>query len=297
MNVENIKPNLFLIGAPKAGTSAVANTLSLHPEIYLSERKEPRFFDAPVFYDYPEDYPIKSVEQYLSLFEGGRGLKYRLDASVFNMYSKQSIAEILKFNPKSKFILIVRDPVEASVSMHKQRLKYIEQSMRELSSNFMDCWNLLESRRMGEGFPRGCRNRFIFRYDLLYSYENYIPDLVKLIPQEQLNISFYQDLKIKHNDFYAKIFKFLGLENYPVSNRVVNSSEIVRSDPITRSLLKLSRYGYKFVRRFDKGKVLKKKAMGFFYPGVNTIKCDSFADESVHHFFSKTRNYLDSLKN
>ena len=79
-------PNLFLIGAPKCGTSALASQIGTHPAVYLG-KKEPRFFDARTFYDFEEDHPIKSLGEYLSLFSGNAstGAAYRLDASVFNM--------------------------------------------------------------------------------------------------------------------------------------------------------------------------------------------------------------------
>jgi hypothetical protein len=47
--------------------------------------------------------------------------KYRVDGSVFNMYSKESIDRILSLSPNAKFVVILRDPVEASISMHKLR--------------------------------------------------------------------------------------------------------------------------------------------------------------------------------
>lgn len=55
-------PNLFIIGAPKTGTTALANNLAQHSEIYISKYKEPRFFD------FEEDYPIKTLDEYLKLF-------------------------------------------------------------------------------------------------------------------------------------------------------------------------------------------------------------------------------------
>lgn len=164
-------PNLFILGAPKSGTTALANNLSQHQEIYISKQKEPRYFDSHTFYDYP----IKSLDEYLKLFnnEEAKKSKYRLDASVFNMYSAQSIKNILSFSSDAKFIIILREPVSASISMHKQRLAYSDTKMRELSENFIECWKMKEDRKAGQNFPVGCRNKILFRYDALYSYELY----------------------------------------------------------------------------------------------------------------------------
>src|SRR5690242_17598260 len=37
-------PDFFIIGAPKAGTSALHDALAAHPQLYLSPVKEPKFF-------------------------------------------------------------------------------------------------------------------------------------------------------------------------------------------------------------------------------------------------------------
>ena len=47
-------PNLFIIGAPKTGSTALAEILNLHPEIYLDPRKEPRYFDQHIIFDDPK---------------------------------------------------------------------------------------------------------------------------------------------------------------------------------------------------------------------------------------------------
>src|SRR5580698_10699934 len=42
-------PDFFVIGAPKAGTSALHAVLAAHPQLYMSAVKEPKFFlcDGP----------------------------------------------------------------------------------------------------------------------------------------------------------------------------------------------------------------------------------------------------------
>lgn len=296
MNVENIKPNLFLIGAPKAGTSAVAETLSSHPDIFLPEKKEPRFFDAHTFFDFEEDYPLKKIEEYLTLYSAAECYKYRLDASVFNMYSEASIDEIVKLNRNAKFLIVLRDPVESSVSMHKQRLRYVDKNMRELSENFMECWNLLPQRQNGKGYPKGCRNKFIFRYDLLYSYEKYIPYIKQKIATNNLLILFYDDLKGNYSNFYKEIFDFLGLPYNSISNKVVNESIVISNNGLIRLVFSISRSSYRLIKKIDKNGVLKERFISALYSAPKKIKVDSRVDDSVQQYFSETRQYLENLK-
>ena len=227
MFMSNI-PNLFLIGAPKAGTSALASQLGECPDIFLGV-KEPRFFDARTFYDFEEDAPIQNLEDYLSLFSEPRATsaRFRLDASVFNMYSESSIRDILSLSPQSRFILVFRDPLEASKSMHLQRLKYPRGPLREISDSFSDCWASLELRQKGRGFPTGCRNSFLFRYDLLYRYELYTPFLSEVIPPKNLFCIDYRVFQKWPEKVHEAIFEFLGLQKHRVRVRKVNRSFVV----------------------------------------------------------------------
>ncbi len=38
------RPNLFLVGAPRSGTTALHGYLALHPDAFMSPVKEPHFF-------------------------------------------------------------------------------------------------------------------------------------------------------------------------------------------------------------------------------------------------------------
>jgi len=228
MNKSNI-PNLFLIGAPKAGTSALASQLGQHPDIYMGA-KEPRYFDARTFFDNKEDWPINDINEYLRLFDCSQALnaQYRLDASVFNMYSEESLNEILKLNPEAKFILVLRDPLTAAKSMHRQRLKYVDLRMREVSEDFAVCWNMLVQRKQGFGFPVGCRNKLLFRYDLLYAYENYLPFIRAMIDKERIFFIDYNEFKNSPDLIHQRIFRFLNVDPFNVRSSIVNSSDVVK---------------------------------------------------------------------
>jgi hypothetical protein len=94
------KPNLFVLGFPRCGTTSLFNNLKQHKEIFIPRKKEPRFFDRHVYYDYKKDYPIKSMKKYLELFKINKlNKKYFIDCSIFASYSKRSINNILKLSP------------------------------------------------------------------------------------------------------------------------------------------------------------------------------------------------------
>lgn len=292
----NKMPNLFLIGAPKAGTSALAAFISQHQSIYSPKLKEPRFFDAQVFYDFPQDYPIAYLADYLKLYDCAEAAKaeYRLDASVFIMYDFAAIEKILELRPDAKFIVVVRDPVSAVTSMFNQRLKYLDPKLREVTDDISKCCELIQKRKNGFEFPVGCRNKFLFRYDLLYSYEMYIPKIKALLKPDQLEVIQYNALKHHPLSVCQEVFDFLNIESFSPETSNVNESFTVQvrykqlaslcyklahlTMPI-RSRLKLTGVDF-FSRLF----VEKKN---------QPIKIQDNEHEKIRQFFSETYTFLD----
>lgn len=291
------KPNLFIIGAPKSGTTALANNLSQHQEIFLPRLKEPRFFDAHSYYDFKEDYPIETVDDYLSLYANleAKIATYGIDASTFNMYSRQSIINILNLSPDAKFILILRDPVEASISMHIQRLKYADKKLREISDEFIECWNLLEERKNGKGYPDKCRNRLLFRYDLLYSYEKYVPFIKELVSPDNLHIGFYEDFKENPSQFYANIFHFLKLTPIEIINEKMNHSHPVRSSKLLQMIDGLSIYTHKFRERIGLTNMDIMKFIFNQYTNKNKSRKKQ-VEQRVYDEFIHTYDFMNELR-
>ena len=117
-------PNLFLIGAMKSGTTTLHELLAQHPEISMSEPKEPCYFVDPgqLKAVWPEMWRMgfwKDESSYLTLFKNKPQARYFGESSTD--YSKRpkidGVAEkIAAFNPEARFIYIMRDPVERTLS-------------------------------------------------------------------------------------------------------------------------------------------------------------------------------------
>src|SRR6056297_204893 len=96
------KPNFFIIGAPKCGTTSMARYLGEHPDIFFSDPKEPNFFNT----DFSEKIRITTeIKEYLKLFQGADKYRRVGEGTVWYFFSKEAILYILKFNPEAKFIL------------------------------------------------------------------------------------------------------------------------------------------------------------------------------------------------
>ena len=95
-----VKPNLFIVGAPKSGTSALYRFLKQHPDIFMPKYKEPHFFskdlqkESDIFHGFLKHYPFRSEDQYLSLFSGAKDEKIIGDASTHALFSNVAAKEI-----------------------------------------------------------------------------------------------------------------------------------------------------------------------------------------------------------
>lgn len=109
-----IQPNLFIIGAPKCGTTSLATYLGERDDVFVSDPKEPHHFSTDIGWHLT---PERAA--YLDLFKSaGKQHKIVCDASVFYLYSDAAVPAILEFNPDAKFIVMVRNPVDLVISMH-----------------------------------------------------------------------------------------------------------------------------------------------------------------------------------
>jgi len=109
------KPNLFLVGAPKAGSSLLWTMLKEHKDIFFSTNPEKEInhfsYDELAQNSYYKDYKIKSEDDYLKVFQKGQSVKYLVDGSVSYFAYPSIPKKLYKFNSEAKIIVIVRDPI------------------------------------------------------------------------------------------------------------------------------------------------------------------------------------------
>lgn len=126
------KPNLFVIGAMKSGTSYLSRLLGLHPSIFIPSLEEPSYFVPPDqlrdLWPYMWGQGIwRSEEAYLRLFLPGGDAPILGEAST--NYSKIPLVcgvpeRIARFNDAARFIYVMRDPVERSISHYWHMVRF-----------------------------------------------------------------------------------------------------------------------------------------------------------------------------
>ena len=109
------KPNFFLIGGPKCGTTSLQEYLAQNPKIFMCTPKEPCYFDS----DLPWPDSPKTEREYMRLFENANDSHMAVgEASTNYLYSAVAVEKILRFNPCAKFIVMVRNPIDMAISLH-----------------------------------------------------------------------------------------------------------------------------------------------------------------------------------
>jgi hypothetical protein len=203
-------PNFLLIGAAKAGTSSIHNYLKQHPEIFLSENKEPRFFafdGRTAHQDRPwdrlwADSIVVAQDAYESLFDGVRGEKAIGESSTIYLASPHAASRIKHHVPQAKLIASLRNPIDRAYSHYQmcrarglEPLETFEEAIaaEQARSNpgLIQPWNYLQ---------RG------LYYEQLRTY-------LELFDREQIHIVLFEDLKRDSHAVLKNLCAFLGVDD------------------------------------------------------------------------------------
>ncbi len=116
-------PNLFIVGAPKCGTTFLHAALVQSPEIFGPVIKEPQYFVfAPDRLAYSAGKDIPVIEQaysksaYLDLFKDWTDETYAIDATANQLHGRDTAKRIFQERPDAKIIAIIREPVSRAYS-------------------------------------------------------------------------------------------------------------------------------------------------------------------------------------
>jgi hypothetical protein len=90
------KPNFFILGAPKCGTTSLWSWLRAHQDIFMSYVKEPNFFNSD------DNLGISNLTDYEELFRGASVSHAAVgEASVWYLSSAVAIQNILQYQPEA----------------------------------------------------------------------------------------------------------------------------------------------------------------------------------------------------
>ncbi len=198
------KPNFFIIGAPKSGTTAMAGYLGGHPGVHFCEPKEPCFFST----DFPGQQLVATQEDYEALFaEAAEDQLAVGEGSVWYLYSEAALRNIKAYDPQAKIIVMLRNPVEQVYSMHQE----LYHRRYETEGDFIAAWGLQESRSAGRNIPQHCKAAAFLQYSAIASYAAQVERLRQIFPPRQVKILLFDDFKADTGKAYRECLAFLGL--------------------------------------------------------------------------------------
>ena len=202
------KPNFFIVGAPKCATTAFHYYLQEHPNIFLPRQKEPHYF-ATDFRDEKEQRGyIRTEKEYIDMFRFAEDRHKAVgEASVFYLYSKEAIANILKFNSNAKLIAMVRNPIDLAPSFHSQMYFVLEEDQKD----FETAWRLQARRLRGECIPKGCPDPVFLQYGALSSLGNQVKRMLDSASRDNVRIIVFDDFVESPLQVYRETLDFLDI--------------------------------------------------------------------------------------
>ncbi len=200
-------PNLVIPGAPKCGTSALAEYLASRDDVYLSHIKEPNFWSSDMP-GYALREGLTSPADYERLFREAKPWhRYRLDASTHYLYSARAIEAISQHVPDVRLIVCVRPQAEIAAAWHMQMVNAGYDDV----TDFMTAWRLCETRRQGHALPARCLEPALLDYEAVASVGRQLQRALVHIDKKRIYVMFLEDLKRDPRGTYLEILDFLEL--------------------------------------------------------------------------------------
>lgn len=150
------RPNLFIVGASKAGTTSLAQALREHPSVFMTQPKEPNFFNC---HEDLEKIEPSEIEKYLRLYDSAEYESILGEASVSYFSSVRAAQHIVQFNPQSKILISLRNPLERIISLYEMYVRHGLNQTFEFATN-TDPWLVRQClyaenvKRYVEAFPK-----------------------------------------------------------------------------------------------------------------------------------------------
>ena len=205
-----MRPTFLIIGAAKSGTTSLYHYLRQHPDIFMPEVKEPRFFaylDDPPAMVGPGDAEsneaagaVYTHEAYRALFAGAEEGQAVGEASVNYLYSETAPRRIAESLPDAHLFAVLRNPIERAYSHYLHLLRSGREPLRDFEAA-LDA----EEKRRNEGWEWSWHyTRMGFYYEQLTRYLDHVdPD--------QLTVYLFDDFKADNLAVTQDIFRTIGV--------------------------------------------------------------------------------------
>jgi len=210
MPEHNHLPNFLIVGAAKAGTTALYHYLQQHPQIFLTPLKETNYFAlagkhldfrGPGDADYVNQLSVTTSEAYRAQFDGVRNEVAIGEVSPLYLYHPEAASRIHSVIPEVKIIAVLRNPIERAFSAFLHLLR----DGRETTRDFAEALDL-EAERIAANWEH------IWHYLNMGRYHEQVKRYYDLFPPEQIKIDIYRDLRTRPLEVLRDNLEFVGVD-------------------------------------------------------------------------------------
>ena len=220
-----VLPDFIVIGVGRGGTTSCFHYLSQHPSIIGSAYDEIGFFDENFHLGlnwYRSMFPTKFLKKKIAK-KFGKSLTYDVTPSyIWKPWVARRIKELF---PGIKLIAILRNPVDKtyshyhlSIRYNKEKLTFEEAVMRDMKT-FSDLVNS-DSKINDDYFKNQIKNSYLGRGFYAQQLETWF----ELFDRKQILILTSEELSTETNKTMNKIFQFLDLSDYEISDTAKRST-------------------------------------------------------------------------
>ena len=276
----SIQPNFFILGAQKAGTTSVYQILKKHPEVYLTDPKETRFFN--LYFD-------KGLSWYHHTYYADAGSHHQLLGEATPHYlSDPEVPSRLKeaYGDEIKLVAIIRQPIRRAYSHY--------QMMKKLAMN-----NKSFKERVAHGFSEQLRlekdGHIKSNYLHEGSYVEHLRRYLDIFPRSSIHLMVMEDMKDNFEAEISELCDFLSIKptKEMLEPRVSNSGGL----PADKRLMLLysSRSLLRWVNRIIGPETrLRKNLKQFLTKPVGNLSSDEVS-ALTELYFPQEKNELEAL--
>ncbi len=228
-------PNLFIVGAPKSGTTSLYEYLKGHPEVFMSVVKEPCYFARDLAKDDLGNFLVygRDKKLYFDLFKDAGDALRLGEGSTRYLYSKEAPALIREASPDARIVAMLRNPVDMIHSLHAHKLAAATEDIDE----FEQALAAEEDRHAGRRLPAHS-NPLLATYRDRARFGEQLPRWFDAFGRSGVHVIIFEDMVRQPEVEFRRLLEFLGVEGTykPESFAAYNTAHGARSMFIRRLL-------------------------------------------------------------
>jgi hypothetical protein len=230
------RPNVFLVGAPKCGTTSLTRYLAPHPDVFISTPRESFHFCTDL--DIHPGLRISDRSAYLRLFEGAGDARAVIDASVWYLYSSAAARHIHDFAPDAKIIIMLRQPVDMMWSLHGWFLYTAAENILD----FSEALDAQDDRRAGRRLPSDPVAPQALLYTDVVTYSRQVQRYFDRFDRDQVKVILFDDLISNTPAVFSEVLEFLQIDPTFQPDFTVHGAAREIRNPSIKQLLRRQRW-------------------------------------------------------